>query len=156
MLTNRRVQQLTSDGVLLKEGRGKYPLIPNVQNYIKYWQDRAAGSDADESDFATENLRLKKLTADKMDLEVKQMRGDLVSAEDVRDLLSQLMSNCRSKLLTLPGRAAQSAIDARDVKTIEKDIRDMVYESLEEISDGLKPLPPETLDISETASPLNG
>ena len=84
------------------------------------------------------------------------MRGDLVSAEDVRDLLSQLMSNCRSKLLTLPGRAAQSAIDARDVKTIEKDIRDMVYESLEEISDGLKPLPPETLDISETAPTING
>ena len=84
------------------------------------------------------------------------MRGDLVSAADVRDLLSQLMSNCRSKLLTLPGRAAQSAIDARDVKTIEKDIRDMVYESLEEISDGLKPLPPETLAISETASTING
>lgn len=149
------MQQLTADGVLIKEGRGKFPLIPNVQNYIKYWQDRAAGSDAGEADITSQNFRLKKLTADKMELEVNQMRGDLISAESVRDLLSQLLGNCRAKLLTMPGKAAQSAIDARDVKTIESDIRDMVYESLEEISDGLSQLPPGTSTTSETTTTLN-
>ena len=88
-------------------------------------------------EYEKEKARLTHFQATEKELQVKVLEGDLVPAESVRDLLSQLSLICRSKLLALPGRAAQSAIDARDVKTIESDIRDLVYEALEEISHAL-------------------
>ena len=46
MLTERRVQQLTADGVIPKPERGRYELIPAVQGYIKYLRARTLGADA--------------------------------------------------------------------------------------------------------------
>jgi|SRR4051794_25381129 hypothetical protein len=44
-LTPRRVQQLTSEGVLLRADRGRYPFGLNVRQYCQYLRD---GGDRDQ------------------------------------------------------------------------------------------------------------
>lgn len=42
-LTERRVQQLSKEGVIPKAERGKYELIGAVQGYVRYLQERSQG-----------------------------------------------------------------------------------------------------------------
>ena len=34
-VTSRRIQQLSKDGVLVKDGKDKYPMVENIHRYIK-------------------------------------------------------------------------------------------------------------------------
>ena len=46
LLTERRVQQLTREGVLPRADRGRYELAPVVQAYVRYLRDRMLPSEA--------------------------------------------------------------------------------------------------------------
>lgn len=46
MVSERRVQQLAKEGVIPKAERGRYELVPTVQGYIRYLQERSVHSDA--------------------------------------------------------------------------------------------------------------
>lgn len=35
-LTERRVQQLAREGVMVRDKRGRYDLIPSIQGYVRY------------------------------------------------------------------------------------------------------------------------
>jgi len=69
-------------------------------------------------------------------LQVKALEGELVPADQVRGMLEQVITNARAKLLGLPTRAAQAAIAATGLHQIENDIRDIVYEALDELAAG--------------------
>ena len=49
-ITDRRVQQLASDGIIPKAERGQYPFIEAVQGYIKFLQERAFGKSDNMTD----------------------------------------------------------------------------------------------------------
>ena len=57
-LTERRVQQLASDGVIPKADRGKYDLVACVRGYIGFLQDRAFGKEVIHADAHQERARL--------------------------------------------------------------------------------------------------
>ncbi len=138
ILTERRVQQLTTEGILKKEGRGKYPLIPNVQAYIKYWQDRAVGSDSGQTtDLHTERTRLTKAQADKTELEAMALRGVLVDAGEVSDLWCDMIGSMRAKLISIPTKTAHELINISEFSIIEGVLREHVYEALNELSNEL-------------------
>ena len=77
-LTERRVQQLAKDGVIPKANKGKYELVACVQGYIHYLQERAMGKDSAPQDTYTERARLLKAQADKTELEVGTLKGNLL------------------------------------------------------------------------------
>ncbi len=43
MLTDRRVQQLKKDGVIIKIDRGQYDFLQSTQGYINFLRERAFG-----------------------------------------------------------------------------------------------------------------
>ncbi len=87
-------------------------------------------------DYNEERARLTKFQADEKELQVQILNGDLIPSEQVIDLLQGVIANARAKLLTLPIKAAQAAIQATDVKDIEKGIQDLIFESLSELENG--------------------
>jgi phage terminase Nu1 subunit (DNA packaging protein) len=133
-LTERHVQRLAKDGIIPKAARGKYELVGCVQGYVRYLQERAMGGDINSTDFGTENIRVKKLTADKLQLEVDVMKNNLIPRELVEEEISNLILSARGKLLGLPSRLAKVAIAAESLREIEETARQIVYESLEELS----------------------
>ncbi len=134
-LTERRVQQLARDGVIPKPEKGRYDLIACVQAYIKYLQERATGrGDIEPQDTYIERARLLKAQADKTELEVKAMTGDLIATEQVELLWAGLVAAFRSRMLALPVRCAQMVMSMKNYTEIEGCLRAQVYDALSELS----------------------
>lgn len=134
-LTERRIQQLARDGVIPKPEKGRYDLAGCVQAYVKYLQERANGrGDIEPQDAYLERARLLKAQADKTELEVKAMNGELIAAERAEFLWSGLVSAFRARLLALPVRCAQIVTSLTNYTEIEACLRAQVYEALNELS----------------------
>ena len=57
-LSERRVQQLSRDGVIPKAERGQYDLVAAVRGYVAYLRDLAIKAQAGAPDFGVERARL--------------------------------------------------------------------------------------------------
>jgi len=133
-VTGRRVQQLAQDDIIPKSVRGKYDLIACTAAYTKYLHERATGKDIEPQDVHKERTRLLKAQADKTELEVKSMNGELIAAEQVELLWGGLVSAFRAKIMGLPVRCAHRVLNLNTYQEIEEVLRGHVNEALEELS----------------------
>tara|TARA_R110000851_G_scaffold18786_1_gene58603 strand:- start:1697 stop:2173 length:477 start_codon:yes stop_codon:yes gene_type:complete len=105
-LTSVRIQQLTSDGVVIRSARGRYDLWQSVRNYITYLQERKVNQwDSDDdnpSEIKKHQLRRTKEEADKLELANARTRGELVDVSKVKRLGEQVMSGIKIKILNMP------------------------------------------------------
>ncbi|MDE3037360.1 MAG: protoporphyrinogen oxidase [Pseudomonadota bacterium] len=153
-LTERRVQHLSRDNVIPKAEKGRYDLIACVQGYIKYLQDRATGrGDIEPQDTYAERARLLKAQADKTELEVKAMNGQLLATEQVELLWSGLVASFRSRLLALPVRCAQMVMSLKTYTEIEGCLRAQVFEALSELSRYDPEQQQSHIDLEESGEP---
>ena len=135
-LTERHVRRLVQEGVLIRdEGkRGRYP-ITNVTLYIRYLRERAFGQQSGETDLHGEKLRLAKAQADRTEMEVEMLKESVIKADEVVDKWSDLIGNCRAKLLNTPAKIAHLVIAADDYATVEELIKNEIHEALHELSE---------------------
>lgn len=133
-LTERRIQQMARDGVIPKPEKGKYDLINCTRAYIKYLQERAAGRDIEPQDAYLERARLLKAQADKTELEVKSLNGEVLPTEQVELLWSGLVASFRAKMLSLPVRCALRVMNLKTYPEVEGCLREHVHEALTELS----------------------
>ena len=135
-ITDRHLRRLVTEGILIRDDgkRGRYP-ITNVTLYIKYLRERAFGNEAKETDLQTERTRLAKAQADRTEMEVGQLKESLIRSDDVIDKWSELISNCRGKLLNTPAKIAHLVIAADEYSEVEEIIRTEIYEALNELSE---------------------
>ena len=82
-LTPRRIQQLSSEGVIPKAERGRYELVPAVQGYIKYLKERSIKADTNGDDYNAHRTRLTKVRADMAEIEKAQIVEQLIPSSDV-------------------------------------------------------------------------
>ena len=140
MLTERRVQQLASENVIPKSGKGRYPLVTAVQGYIRYLQERDLPTDGDEDGYDAARTRLTNARADTAEMERDLMRGRVVAASDaeeiveeeyaaVRDTLSQIAPKCASRVYNL-----RSASEAQEI--IEAEIAEALHNLTADTDDG--------------------
>lgn len=131
-LTERRVQQLTKEGVIPKSSRGKYELVPTVKGYINYLKGRA--SDGSITNVATERARLIKMQADKLAIELDEEKGRLLDAEKAIKAWDNLISHCRAVLLGIPNRLANQVVAINNAQEVAQILKQAIYEALEELS----------------------
>lgn len=134
-LTERRVQQLSKEGVIPKAERGRYELVPAVQGYIKYVQDRAVlrggDDDPDRIDYHVEKARKTKAEADIAEMEAAKMRGDLVDAVEMKQAMDLVISEVRAKLLNnAPTRIAARAKSQKKEASIKAIAKEEIAASL--------------------------
>lgn len=133
-LSERRVQQLVSEGVLPKPVKGKYDLIACVQAYIKYLQERAFGNGAAPQDTHFERARLLRAQADKTELEVDTLRGNLIPIEQVESDWLTMVTSCRARLLAIPSKTALHIVALQEPEEIERFLKRSMYEALTELA----------------------
>ncbi len=133
-LTERRVQQLAKDDIIPKPDKGKYDLVGCVRGYIQYLQERALGKEALPVDAHQERTRLLKAQADKAELEVKTLMNTLIPAEEVEVTWSGLITRFRSRMLSIPTRAAHSLLPLKSFHEIEQMLKEMIHGALDELS----------------------
>lgn len=141
MVSERRVQQLAKEGVIPRADRGRYELVPTVQGYIKYLQDRCSG-EAVAYDYAVEKARLTKAQADLAEIEVARARQDVVSLAQIGRNLQGLFTVVKTNIRNVPGRIVSSLVgltDERRIKSLLLAELDQVLETMAETDLGVEP-----------------
>lgn len=102
-LTSVRIQQLASDGIVIRTSRGRYDLWSSISNYIEYLQERRVNQWDDESENPTElkkqQLRRTKEEADKLELANAKTRGELIEKSEVIKAGEEIMAIVRNAIL---------------------------------------------------------
>ena len=145
-LTPRRIRQLEQDGVIKSvtvkvNGRSvrRYDLVPVVHDYIKHLSDKLNKKDQKSTDLEDQKLegeiRIKDARAQKLEMELQELRGEMHRSEDVEAVTNELVYSIRSMLLALPGRLAVDTCNAASPAEASDLIRQECYQILVELSD---------------------
>ena len=133
-LTERRVRQLSAEGVIPKAARGRYEVVGAVRGYIRYLRDLALKGDLGTADYGIERARLVKARADLAEMEAKQVRGELIPAPDVTLAWTEIMALVRARLLALPDKIAPVIHETTSIAEARDVIRQTIHELLTELS----------------------
>ena len=136
-LSERRVQQLTKEGVLKKyktPAGERYKLVETVQDYIRYLQERVNAKAEAENPWVEKKAKaeaeLKEAKAEIAKMQWQELEGQMHRSEDVEAIMTDLVYEIRSMITALPGRLA---MDTARIKTPEEEsvrIRDECNEIL--------------------------
>ncbi len=133
-LTEKRVKQLTDEGVLKEVVSGHYKLAESIQAYITYLQNKL--SDRDEtSDYNTEKAKLTKAKREKEEAELALMRGELHRSADVEFVVGTMIVSFRAKMLTVPNKALPEIKAAADDNEILSILKHYITDALLELSE---------------------
>lgn len=133
LLSDRRVQQLTAEGVIPKAERGRYELAPAVQGYIRYLQERShGGKTAGPIDYHTEKARLTKAQADTAEIELAKARGELAPVPEFEKAQTKMMANIRANVMNVPARAVLQLLGETDETKFKQRLRDELTLALEQ------------------------
>lgn len=133
LLSERRIQQLAKEKIIPRAGVGEYPLVPAIQGYIRYIQERSQSGDG--PDLTMEKALLTKVQRETAELELAAMRGDMHKSEDVMTVWTECIVNCRSRLLAMPTKLAPQLAQAKTAPEIEGILKNAVYEALDELAE---------------------
>jgi len=125
-----QVYNLANSGVIPASDKGVWNLTQCAHNYIKYLQGRAG---EEKRDYAVERTRLTKLQADKVDMEIKVLAGELLPAALVAHVWGGMTTAARARLLALPYRIATAALSADSFAAIETAANELIREALNEL-----------------------
>lgn len=128
-ISDRRIQQLTSEGVFERQGRGQYKLAECVQAYCRYQVDLMRQKSS-VGKLEEEQARLTKYKADiaAIDLEIK--RNEVIPADIVGSVWQQVIAAARTRLLALPSsiKTNHPELEQKIINGIETQIRDILQE----------------------------
>ena len=95
----------------------RYDLIPVTHEFIQYLRSLAEKKQSGSEDAAAAaeaDLRFKQARAEKIELEIEELRGQMHRQEDVEFVVSDMIAKLRAGILALPG---QLAVDCAEAKT---------------------------------------
>lgn len=142
----RRVEQLSSEGVITSEkvqinGKGKnksktrtmtmYRLIPSINQYIKYLQDKVKGKGITDRELElkeqklTAEIALKESQAELQKIKTEIAAGEYISIEDVKIDYSRFFNVLKRFILGIPskvGGRVSGYVDPIEARAIEKDL----------------------------------
>ena len=141
-VSTRRIEQLKTEGVIRGQGKPtKYDLLPTIQAYIKYLSDKANGREKKEVDaqLETEKLtaekRIKTAKAEIVELELRELKGELHRSDDVEAITTDHVMFVRSMLMALPGKLAVDLASIQTAPEAADRIKREVYAILEQLAD---------------------
>ena len=132
-LSERRVQQLSREGVIPKAERGQYDLVGSVRGYVRYLRDQALKAQAGAPDYAVERARFIRARADLAEMEAEEKRRSLIAAEQIEAAWIAVLALLRTRLLAMPDRLAPQVFEQSTVG----DTRNLIRAAIREVLDDL-------------------
>lgn len=127
-ISQRRINQLAKEGVLVKDSRGFFVLVEAVPAYIAY-----ATTENDE--LRQEKILHERAKRRKAELELKVREGKLHEAEDVEFALTGMLVTFRNRLLSIPSKLAPQLIGVNSIAEIQTVIDTELREAMTELSE---------------------
>lgn len=143
-LTQGRISQLLDEGILVRDAESGQPrLFEGIKNY--YLSKNAAGSGVN---FWTEKALHEKAKRELAELKVAQRKGELYEAQIVEQVLSEIFTDCRSKLLGI-GHKLAKRLEGRTAAQICDIIDEEINDCLKELSENVEEAQYESADAVE-------
>jgi len=137
-ITTKTIQTLTDSDVFTKDSNNKYDLNSNVQAYIKYKEQLLTKKSDDHK-------RLIKLKADSLELELAQVKNELIPVQDAQAAWSKVIMTIKNRLLAIPKKTAPLLANKTAAECEEK-IKKNIYEVLKELAE---------IDLAELSEIIN-
>ena len=137
------IQKLAKQKVLpyvekTREGY-QFDLPKTMLAYIYYLQDlvgnRSKATEEQEQKRLDADIKLKEAKAEIALLDLKELKAELLRAEDVQAFIEELASTTKALLLGLPGRLAMDLANAKTAAERSERIEVVVFEILEQLAE---------------------
>lgn len=137
------IQKLAKQKILpyvakTKEGY-QFNLPKTMIAYIYYLQElvgnRSKATEEQEQKRLDADIRLKEVKAEIALLDLKELKAELLRAEDVQAFIEELASTTKALLLGLPGRLAMDLANAKTAAERSETIEEVVFEILEQLAE---------------------
>ncbi len=143
----RQITNLHQHGICVKNASGRYLLIPSVQNYIKRLRveaaasknsnrsgDASTGDESNAEDIDFEKAKHEQVKRQITELKLQLMRGQMYEEDKVRMVMSDMLTNFRQKLQTIPSKLS-TKLEGKEAGAINLILTDEINEVLMELSD---------------------
>ena len=135
-LTTRRLQQLDKDGSGPPRMSGGGYFAADLGRWLKdrLLSELGVANDGKAYDYEAERARLTKAQADKTELEVAELRAELIPATKIETHWQAMIAAMRARLVGLPSKIAPQVAGPDDLTRVQDMIQAGVYEALAEIA----------------------
>lgn len=134
-LTPRQLRNLADHGVPRLES-GLYPWPDTQKWYVEFKkeEERRRSGRSDDTEYEKSRARKMAAQAEREELEVAQLRGELVTLEVVEQEWARSLSRARGVLLALPGKIAPDLIGLRSIPEVIAVLEPAVAAAMEALS----------------------
>ncbi len=134
-LTQRRVQQLASDGIIPRAERGQYDFERSVRGYVRFLRDASERSKRGSDQMADAKLRHETARAEVSELELAEKRGESLPANETEMAWARVASNIRANILAVPVKLAQELAAASTEQECYALLETALHEALEALAE---------------------
>ncbi len=133
-ISPRRIRQLVDEGVIPREERGRYALVPAVRGYIQFLRERAVNADVGSDELGRHRARKLKAEAEQAEMKSAEMRSELLPRDEVHVAVTTVLALVRGKILALPSKAAPLWSAAQTTAEAQAIIKDACHDALNELA----------------------
>ena len=136
---DRRVRQLASEGIFKRAAKGRYLLPDSIKSYInmlKMEKDITKScTDDSELDLEKEKAMHERVKRQQAEIKLALMKGEAHKSEDVRKVMTDMLTSFRAKLISLPAKIAPIMAEKSDAAVIRELLVKEMNEILMELKD---------------------
>lgn len=151
-ITQQRIGQLIDEGIVVRDEMsksGRVMLFESLQNHFLS-KNANIGSGSSNVNFWKERGLHEKAKRELAELKLSKSRGEVYDAATVEGVLSELLTNCRNKLLGLPSKYAPQ-LEGKSRAEIYSALMTAIEDELSELSEGVN-----TCDFDENSGGVAG
>ena len=130
--STRRYRQLAEKGLCPKPEKNFIDYLEASKCIMKHQQDLMQSGDS--PGLTVERTRQAKFAADKKEIEVEKMRGELIETSIAMKLWGHVIMTIKSKLLSIPVKLAPLALACKSMPEAKTVIETLIHEVLTEIA----------------------
>ncbi|MCL1882386.1 MAG: hypothetical protein FWF81_01355 [Defluviitaleaceae bacterium] len=136
-LSERRIGQLTKEGVLEEFSTGHYKLLPAIRGYIRY-QNEQIETKSKKTELDVEKERLTRIKSENAELDLGLKRNDHHLAADVEFVVTNMLIAFKAKIETLPYKVLPAMMNvpegADKAEHMTDTLKQAVAEALKELN----------------------
>lgn len=137
-VTDRRIRQMAEEGIIVRAAKGRYNLVDSLKNYILSLKLAVDSNDSDNPDgelnFEEEKALHERVKRHISEMKLQTMKGELHKADDVRHVMTDMLSSFKTRMMNIPAKVAP-VLEDRDTGYIKERLTSEVTEALNELKD---------------------
>ena len=138
--STQRIDQFVSEGIVVRRSKGKYAVWESVRGIVYHRETKRKNQwDGDPEseaggDYEAHRARLTKAKADIAEITATIAKGQAHDAGAVEAVWTDMLMNCRSKLLAMPTKLAPKLRKESDLAKVKDLLETAVSEALAELA----------------------